>query len=60
MLVWVMVDSVERALERIEDAGGEVISPMTPQEEGEAVATFRDPSGNVLGIFHENQGAKHR
>jgi predicted enzyme related to lactoylglutathione lyase len=60
VLVWVMVDSVERALERIEDAGGEVISPMTPQEEGEAVATFRDPSGNVLGIFHENQGAKHR
>jgi hypothetical protein len=26
---------------------------MMPQGEGEAIATFRDPAGNVLGIFHE-------
>jgi predicted enzyme related to lactoylglutathione lyase len=38
---------------RTNSAGGEVASPATPQQEGEAIATFRDPAGNVLGIFHE-------
>jgi hypothetical protein len=28
---------------------------MMPQGEGEAIATFRDPGGNVLGIFHESR-----
>jgi uncharacterized protein len=55
LLVWVMVDSVEATLEKIEGAGGKIVSPMTPQGEGEAIATFRDPAGNVLGIFHENR-----
>jgi predicted enzyme related to lactoylglutathione lyase len=53
VLVWVMVDSVEVTLERIAKAGGEVVSPLSPQREGAAVATFRDPAGNVLGIFHQ-------
>jgi predicted enzyme related to lactoylglutathione lyase len=53
VLVWVMVDSVEVTLEKITKAGGEVVSPMSPQREGEAIATFRDPAGNVLGIFHQ-------
>jgi uncharacterized protein len=55
LLVWVIVESVEATLEKIAKAGGEVVSPITPQGEGEAVATIRDPAGNVLGIFHENR-----
>jgi predicted enzyme related to lactoylglutathione lyase len=55
MLVWVMVDDVEATLEKIGAAGGETASPMTPQGDGEAIATFRDPAGNVLGIFHEHR-----
>ena len=55
VLVWVMVDDVEATLGKIERAGGEIVSPMAPQGEGEAIATFRDPAGNVLGIFHENR-----
>jgi uncharacterized protein len=55
VLVWVIVDDVEATLEKIEAAGGETASPMTPQGEGEAIATFRDPAGNVLGIFHERR-----
>lgn len=55
VLVWVMVDNVASALEAVTRAGGEVVSPMTPQGEGEAIATFRDPAGNVLGVFHENR-----
>jgi predicted enzyme related to lactoylglutathione lyase len=53
VLVWVLVDSVEVTLEKITKAGGEVVSPISPQHEGEAVAAFRDPAGNVLGIFHQ-------
>jgi uncharacterized protein len=53
LLVYVMVDSVEQSLEKIVEAGGAVVKPLTPQGEGEAFATFRDPAGNVLGIFHQ-------
>jgi predicted enzyme related to lactoylglutathione lyase len=53
LLIYVMVDSVEESLEKIIRAGGEVVKPLTPQSEGEAFATFRDPDGNVLGVFHQ-------
>jgi predicted enzyme related to lactoylglutathione lyase len=53
LLLYINVESVERGLERIVAAGGEVVTPLTPQGEGEAFATFRDPAGNVLGIFQE-------
>jgi uncharacterized protein len=56
LLVWVEVDSVEAALQRVTDAGGEVVSPLEPQQAGEAIATFRDPAGNVLGVFHQGRG----
>jgi len=53
VLVWVMVDDVEATLAKVTRAGGEIVSPSAPQGTGEAVATFRDPAGNVLGVFHE-------
>jgi uncharacterized protein len=53
LLVYVMVDSVEQKLEQIVQSGGAIVTPLTPQREGEAYATFRDPAGNVLGIFHQ-------
>jgi len=53
VLIYINVENVQRALEKIVEAGGEIVTPLTPQGEGEAFATFRDPAGNVLGIFHE-------
>jgi uncharacterized protein len=53
LLIYVMVESVERTLASIVAAGGEVVTPLTPQGEGEAFATFRDPAGNVLGIVQQ-------
>lgn len=53
LLIYMLVESVERTLEMIRDAGGEPVTPLTPQGEGEAFATFRDPEGNVLGIFQQ-------
>jgi uncharacterized protein len=56
LLLYINVESVEEGLTKIVEAGGEVVTPHTPQGEGEAFATFRDPAGNVLGIFHERGG----
>jgi predicted enzyme related to lactoylglutathione lyase len=53
LLLYIMVESVERALGKIVDAGGEVVTPLTGQGEGEAFATFRDPAGNVMGVFEQ-------
>jgi predicted enzyme related to lactoylglutathione lyase len=53
LLLYIMVESVEQALKKIVDAGGEVVTPLIVQGEGEAFATFRDPAGNALGIFQE-------
>jgi predicted enzyme related to lactoylglutathione lyase len=53
LLIYINVEDVQRALQKIVDAGGEIVTPLTPQGEGEAFATFRDPAGNVLGVFHE-------
>jgi uncharacterized protein len=53
VLAYIRVDSVDETLEKIMSAGGEVVSGPTPQREGEAIASFRDPAGNVLGIFQE-------
>ena len=50
IVVYVMVDSVEETLAAIVAAGGEVVTPFTPQGPGEGFATFRDPAGNVLGL----------
>ena len=50
LLVYVMVDSVQATLEKILELGGEVVTPVTAQGPGEAIATFRDPAGNVLGL----------
>jgi predicted enzyme related to lactoylglutathione lyase len=47
---YVFVDAVDDALERVSANGGEVV--QAPYPEGDLwVATFRDPSGNVLGVW---------
>jgi uncharacterized protein len=53
VLVYVRVDDVEATLDKIVEAGGEIIVPRTQQGEDIAHATFRDPTGNVLGVFQE-------
>ena len=58
LLIYINVEDVQRALEKIVEAGGEIVAPLNSAGEGEAFATFRDPAGNVLGVFHEI-GAGH-
>ena len=50
VLPYVYVDSVDAALERIAAHGGAVV--REPYPEGDLrVATFRDPAGNVIGLW---------
>jgi predicted enzyme related to lactoylglutathione lyase len=50
VVIYVMVESVQETLDKIVSAGGEVVTPYTPQGPGEAFATFRDPAGNIFGV----------
>lgn len=43
-------DTVEKTLERVEAAGGKVLSPAIPIPVGR-FAYFNDPDGNSLGVF---------
>jgi uncharacterized protein len=50
ILPYVFVASVDETLERVVAGGGEIVTQ--PYLEGDLwVATFRDPSGNVIGVW---------
>ena len=49
-----MVDSIERTLRQIEDAGGRVLTPRTDIGPNMgAFAAFADPVGNEFGLYEE-------
>ncbi|TML61454.1 MAG: VOC family protein [Actinobacteria bacterium] len=49
---YVFVEHVDETLDKVVAHGGEVVT--APYPEGDLwVATFRDPSGNVLGIWQQ-------
>ena len=52
LLVSIMVASAAATLEAIIAAGGEIVQPVNPDEH-EVYAHFRDPAGNILGIYQQ-------
>lgn len=50
--VHIMVARIGEAIAAIERAGGEIVQLVDPASP-EVWATFRDPAGNVLGIYQE-------
>jgi predicted enzyme related to lactoylglutathione lyase len=52
LLVYLMVDSVAAAIELIVASGGEIVQPIGG-DAPEITARFRDPGGNVLGLYQE-------
>ena len=52
LLVYVMVDSVAATLDSIVASGGEIVQPIGA-DAPEITARFRDPAGNVLGLYQE-------
>jgi len=52
LLVYVMVDSVAATLDLIVANGGQIVQPIGA-DAPEITARFRDPAGNVLGLYQE-------
>lgn len=55
LLLYVMVDDAEAAVEAIVAHGGELVRPIGG-DAPEITARFRDPGGNVIGIYQEPGG----
>ncbi len=52
LLFYIMVDSVAAAAERVEAHGGAIVQPLGA-DAPEITARFRDPGGNVIGLYQE-------
>lgn len=57
LLFYVMVDDVAATLERIVALGGVVVQPIGA-DAPEVTARFRDPGGNVVGLYQEPGGTR--
>ena len=56
LLVYVMVDDAEAAVAAVTAHRGEIVQPIGG-DAPEITARFRDPAGNVLGIYQEPRRA---
>jgi len=52
LLVYVMVDSVAETVGTVVAHGGEIVQPIGV-DAPEITARFRDPGGNVIGLYQE-------
>lgn len=51
-MVYIMVDNAVAAVQKLEAAGAEIVQPIGG-DPGEITARFRDPGGNIVGIYQE-------
>jgi uncharacterized protein len=54
LLVYIMVDDAVQAVAEIAAHGGEIVQPIGV-DAPEITARFRDPGGNIVGIYQEPQ-----
>ena len=52
LLVYIMVDSAAATLDAIVANGGEIVQPIGA-DAPEITARFRDPAGNVIGVYQQ-------
>jgi len=52
LLFYIMVDSVAATLDSIVANGGEIVQPIGA-DAPEITARFRDPGGNVIGLYQQ-------
>lgn len=52
LLIYVMVDSVAATIDAVLAHGGELVQPIGA-DAPEITARFRDPAGNVLGLYQQ-------
>ena len=56
LLVYIMVDDAEATVKTIVAAGGEIVQPIGA-DAPEITVRFRDPGGNVIGLYQEPKQA---
>ena len=52
LLIYIMVDSVDATVRSVVAAGGEIVQPIGA-DAPEITARFRDPGGNVIGLYQQ-------
>ena len=52
LLIYIMVDSVESTVELVISNGGEIVQQIGA-DAPEITARFRDPGGNILGLYQQ-------
>jgi predicted enzyme related to lactoylglutathione lyase len=52
LVLYVWVDDIEAAIARVQELGAEIVQPLGA-DAPELTARFRDPGGNVLGLYEE-------
>ncbi len=57
LMLYIMVDSVAQTIEAIVAGGGELVQPIGG-DPGVITARFRDPGGNILGLYEESAPSK--
>lgn len=55
ILFYIMVDSVAAACKTVEAHGGTIVQPIGA-DAPEITARFRDPGGNIVGLYQEPAG----
>ena len=59
ILIYIMVHDIEATSAAIQSNGGEIVQPVCA-DAPEVTARFRDPAGNVLGLYQERTLATRR
>jgi hypothetical protein len=52
LLIYIMVDSVAETIDKVTANGGVIVQPIGA-DAPEITARFKDPAGNVLGLYQE-------
>ncbi|MDP9361372.1 MAG: VOC family protein [Acidobacteriota bacterium] len=55
LLVYIMVEDAEATIAAVVAHGGEVVQPIGA-DAPEITARFRDPAGNVIGVYQQRAG----
>ena len=57
LLIYIMVDSVAKAIDAIITSGGRIVQPIG-MDAPEVTARFSDPAGNIIGLYQERTISK--
>lgn len=57
IIVYILVEDIDKALEKVVKAGGKVVMPKAGEGEN-FMAVFADPDGNTFGLYQKGKNAQ--